>query len=148
MMNNKVLILSVIARLKPPLKESHEYTLLVSQDSFLHFTKKSRATEILKSGFLSMNPPYPKFGTDSVDAVSVTHGQWVPGVQFTHIKATKEDPVVAIWFKTNVPPYAGYPEEVKWNKDVPLMTPKIIPADKAKGMLKSRGEDYEIIYNG
>ena len=122
------------------------YTISVLQDSFLHFTNESRAKQILASNILSMKPPYPKFGTDSVDAVSVTYGQLVPNVQLKHINATKEDPIVAIWFKTNTMPYSGYPEEVKWNKDLQLINPKIISLLKAKSMLKNYKEDYNIIY--
>jgi len=130
--------------------ESVERVISVSEDSFIHFTTESRAEQILHDGVLKMNPPYPKFGTDSVDAISVTYGQWIPGTQLTHIKTTDKDPVVAIVFKTNVPPYAGYPEEVKWNKDVKLIDPQIINVQKARAMLtyKTHDEDYEIRYDG
>jgi len=128
--------------------ESTEYVISISEDSFLHFTKSSRAEEIIESGVLLMNPPYKKFGTATVDAISVTYGQYVPSVQIKHQKATKDDPIVAIWFKTNVMPYAGYPEEIKWDKDVHLIFPKIISMEKGKSMLRPRGgEDYEIRYN-
>jgi hypothetical protein len=130
--------------------ESVTRVISVAEDQFLHFTTESRADQILSDGVLKMNPPYPKFGTDSVDAISVTYGQWVPGTQVTHVKATDRDPLVAILFKTNVVPYAGYPEEVKWNRDVKLIDPQIIPIQKARAMLtyKTKDDDYEIHYDG
>lgn len=121
---------------------------VLAEDEFLHFTPMSRAKQILQSSKLLMNPPYKKFGTDSVDAVSVRHGQFNPGVQFTHIKTTPNDPVVAVLFKTNLLPYAAYPEEVKWNTDVPLITPRIITKAQAQTMLKpTDNQDYEIKYH-
>jgi len=130
--------------------ESITRVLSVSDDSFLHFTTESRAEEIVSSGVLKMNPPHQKFGTDTVDAISVTYGQWVPGTQITHIKTTDKNPLVAVWFKTDVVPYAAYPEEVKWNKDVNLIQPKIVGVQKARAMLTYRTdeEDYEIRYDG
>ena len=123
-------------------------TIPVAKDSFLHFTPMSRAKQIVDDGMLLMRPPFKKFGTDSVDAISVTFGRWVPGTQVTHISATKDDPIVAVWFKTKTLPYAGYPEEVKWDKDVMLINPKIIPQAKARSMLTTTNseEDYEIEY--
>jgi hypothetical protein len=110
------------------------YQMNVLEDQFLHFTPRSRAKEILKSGKLLMRPPYQKFGTDTVDAVSLTFGTHLPGVQTTHIK----DPdVVAIIFKTNTIPQSGYGEEVKWIGDVNLIDPKIIELPQAEKMLKS-----------
>jgi len=130
--------------------ESTTRIISVSEDSFLHFTTEFRAEQILSAGVLKMQPPYPKFGTDSVDAISITYGQWVPGTQITHIRASQKDPLVAIHFKTDLVPYAAYPEEVKWNKDVPLIDPEIVSIQKAKAMLtyKTKDDDYEIRYDG
>lgn len=119
----------------------------LADDEFLHFTPLSRAKQILQSGKLLMNPPYKKFGTDSVDAVSVRHGQFNPGVQFTHTPTTPDDPIVAIHFKTKILPYAAYPEEVKWNTDVPLLNATIINKAQAQKMLKPpKDQDFEIKY--
>jgi hypothetical protein len=120
---------------------------VLANDEFLHFTPMSRARQILQSGKLSMEPPYKKFGTDTVDAVSVRHGTWLPSVQFIHTQTTPNDPIVAILFKTNVLPYAAYPEEVKWNIDVPLISPRIISKIQARGLLKpSTDQDFDIQY--
>lgn len=47
------------------------YQMPLKKDRFIHFTAEARARQILDDGVLSMNPPYKKFGTDTVDAVSV-----------------------------------------------------------------------------
>jgi hypothetical protein len=54
-------------------------------ETFIHFTTGVRAFKIKRSGKLLMDPPYKKFGTDTVDAVSLTHGKYIPGVQTDHI---------------------------------------------------------------
>jgi hypothetical protein len=110
----------------------------VRKDTFVHFTPASRAEQIVKSKKLLMRPPYEKFGTDNVAAISLSYGAYVPGTQTTHIK-TKE-PLVAILFKTSAKPYAAYVEEVLWNRDVPLQNAKIIPAAKAISMLRNPPE--------
>lgn len=120
---------------------------VLADDEFLHFTTMSRAKEIIQSGKLLMEPPYKKFGTDTVDAVSVKNGIWLPSVQFIHTKTNNNDPIVAVLFKTNTHPYAAYPEEVKWNTDVPLINAKIISKDQAQRLLKPpTKQDYEISY--
>ncbi len=125
----------------------------LASDSFLHFTPMSRARQIMESGKFLMNPPYKKFGTDTVDAISVNYGRYVPGVQLSHTKTTPNDPIVAVHFKTNVLPYAGYPEEVKWNQDVSLMNASIISTQEAQKMLQhpsafrqQAADDYELDY--
>ena len=132
--------------------ENHSFDVSLADDTFIHFTPQSRAEQIIKSGILSMNPPFPKFGTDAVDAISVNYGRFVPGTQITHIKLNPSDNLVAILFKTNIPPYAGYPEEIKWDRDVTLLQAKIISQGAARQMLlnnrkKFKGiDDYEIRY--
>ena len=123
----------------------------VSDDQFIHFTTPERAKEILDKRKILFRPPYPKFGPDAVYAISTTFGEWRPGVQTTHIKAPE---LVAVLFKTNVDPKAGYPEEVVWEKDVPLTSAKIIPVRTAQRILQSiprpkgaePGKDYEVYY--
>lgn len=128
-------------------ESSNRHVISIKRDAFIHFTTLSRAKRILESGKLLMRPPYKKFGTDSVDAISIKYGQLVPGTQITHIKTDANDPVVAVWFRTNVLPYAAYPEEVKWNKDVPLFSAKIIQKEYAEKMLRPMSQDdYEIEY--
>jgi hypothetical protein len=120
---------------------------VLADDEFVHFTPMSRAKQILQSGKLLMEPPYKKFGTDTVDAVSVKHGMWQPGVQLAHTKTTPDDPIVAVLFKTNLHPYAAYPEEVKWNVDVPLIGARVISKNQAQSLLKpSIDKDFEINY--
>ena len=107
------------------------YLTNVNDDSFIHFTTPERANEIVKSGKLLMNPPYKKFGTDTVNAVSLKYGASYPGTQSNHIG----DNLVAVLFKTNTIPKIGYSDEVVWKTDVNLINPKVIPKDKAISML-------------
>lgn len=118
--------------------DGHWYLGDVRKDSFIHFTPASYAKEIVESGKLLANPPHPKFGIAGVQAISLGYGKVVPGVQSTHIK-TKE-PIVAVWFKTNAVPKVGYGEEVIWPRDVPLINPKILSADKAWALLRKAPE--------
>ena len=90
------------------------YQMDIIQDEFVHFTPKERVQEILAARKLMMRPPYEKFGTDAVNAISLVYGEYTPGVQLTHI----EGEAGAIWFKTNKIPYRGFTEEVIWHEDV------------------------------
>lgn len=116
------------------------YEMSLSRDRFVHFTSEKRAKEILDDGYLRMNPPYKKFGTDTVDAISIMWGSLVPGVQFTHVmksaKKSKEGRVVGVVFKTNILPKYGYPEEVKWDRDVRLVDPQVVSFEKAQSLIK------------
>ena len=131
-------------------KEKNVKTLDISDEYFVHFTTEDRAKQILKSNKLLIKPPYEKFGTDTVDAVSTMLGVYVPNVQTNHIK--KENPlekIVAVRFQTSVLPVSGYPEEVKWDRDVKLINPKIISEEEAISMLLPKDderEDYKIKY--
>lgn len=132
---------SVLSPLEEDSMFGKSYLGDVSRDTFIHFTPKSRAEQIVKAGRLLMKPPYDKFGTDTVDAVSLTYGSYVPGVQVTHTKTTPGDPMVAVVFKTAVKPTVGYSEEVKWNRDVPFRgRAKIVPLNRAVSMLRSTPE--------
>lgn len=115
------------------------YKMDVRKDRFVHFTPKERADQIVSSGKLLMEPPYPKFGIDAVSAVSLTYGQSVPGVQTTHVK----NDLVAILFSTTVKPKHGFVEEVVWKRDVAIRNPKVISAKKAVRMLKNTPEQIE-----
>ncbi len=109
-------------------------TMPLKDDKFVHFTPSSRALEILRTKKLLMHPPHQKFGIDAVSAVSTTYGQYVPGVQTTHIKGDGD--LVAILFSTNTPPDRGYVEEVTWKQDVHLVNPKLLSAVQAAAMLR------------
>lgn len=126
------------------------YQMDLSQDEFVHFTTMSRAQEILKSGRLMMNPPHDKFGTDTVDAVSLTYGVSIPEVQWTHTKTSDDDPLVAVRFKTNILPQRATAEETKWITDVPLINPQIISKDEAINLINHSpekiGELSHVIY--
>ena len=104
------------------------YPLDVRQDAFVHFTLQSRVEEILKAGKLAMHPGYQKFGPDAVYAISTTFGILIPRVQMTHLDRHRdpEDVVVAILFKTPTIPEIAYIEEVIWNQDVVLMSPRVL----------------------
>lgn len=115
--------------------DAKSWYLPVQKDKFLHFTTASRAAAILKSGKLLMRPPHDKFGTDTVDAVSLTYGKLVPGVQFNHLKPGPEEPLAAVVFMTSTVPYIGYVEEVKWESDVHLKKASLVSLDQGKALL-------------
>lgn len=112
-------------------------------DSFIHFTTAKRAEEILASGKLLVNPPYQKFGIAGVQAISVNHGNYVPGTQNTHIDTSDDSGIVAVWFTTNTLPKYGYVEEVIWSKDVNLVKAKIISKDDAISRLGHNAIDVD-----
>jgi hypothetical protein len=119
------------------------YQMDIKNDSFVHFTSKERIPEILKSNMLMFRPPYEKFGTDAVNAVSLTYGEVLSGVQTTHIKGE----VGAIWFKTNTIPYRGHVEEVIWNENVPFTQVKEITKEKAVSMINASPEKIDEMAN-
>lgn len=116
------------------------YQMDVSQDEFIHFTPAERVQEILKSKMLMFRPPYEKFGSDAVNGISLTFGQYVPGVQTTHIKG---DNVSAIWFKTNVVPHRASVEEVDWHVDVPFTQAREVSEADAIKMIKAAPEPID-----
>jgi hypothetical protein len=122
----------------------------VINDEFLHFTPRSRAEEIFQSGKLLMRPPYEKFGTDTVDGISLTFGSHLPSVQTTHIG---DEDIVAIRFKTDTIPHYGVSDEVKWIGDVNLINPQIMELNQAVQLLQSvqppetfDADDDQVIY--
>jgi hypothetical protein len=119
----------------------------IKDDEFVHFTTPERAEQILKNGKLLIDAPYEQFGPYAVYAVSTLYGKFHPKVQTTHIKS--ED-IVAILFKTNTIPKVGFIEETSWNKDVDLLSPRIISKDKAISILnksaKALGDDFDSDY--
>lgn len=121
-----------------PTDDPEVFYLPLAEDSFVHFTTQRRAEQIVASGKLLMRPPYQKFGTDSVDAVSAVWGWFVPGVQTRHLKKYEADEggLVAVLFKTSLLPEVGFVEEVKWHQDVPLRRAVIVSAPKAIAMLQ------------
>lgn len=103
------------------------YEMDVRDGAFVHFTTVDRAIEILQDGYLRMDPPYQKFGTDTVNAVSTHHGQYWPGVQTDHIG----DDIAAVLFTTDTVPQYGYAEETVWRSDVRLINPELIDLEEA-----------------
>jgi len=120
----------------------------VRKDLFIHFTTQERADQILAAGKLLMNPPYKKFGTDAVNAVSLKWGWWSPGVQMKHL-GSKAD-LVGIVFQTSVVPERGYVEEIIWKRDVPLRGAKVVPLSQGASMLRRTperiAEDDMVVY--
>ncbi len=113
------------------------YWCPLQSDTFVHITLKSRAEQIVASHKLLMHPPYEKFGGDAIYAISTVYGKFVSGVQATHLKATKEDPFVAVVFKTNTLPDSGFIEEVSWHKDVDIQEARIVSMSRGLSMIKS-----------
>lgn len=141
-----------LKKLKPKKDDrGREYfEMNIADDEFIHFTRKDRVKQILDSGHLLMRPPHPKFGTDTVDAVSLVYGKFLPGVQTTHISKNPEK-IAAIRFKTHVKPKYGYIEEVKWEGDVPLQDAKEVSYSGAVSLLSHTPDmledsDHEVKY--
>jgi hypothetical protein len=127
--------------------------LPVQKDRFIHFTSDSRAAQILKSGKLLMHPPHDKFGTDSVDSISLVYGKLVPGVQYSHIKLGPNESIVGVAFHTDTVPYIGYVEEVKWQQDVHLKSASIVSFGQAQSLVRGSPEsipemDYVLYKKG
>jgi hypothetical protein len=113
----------------------------LAKDRFVHFTTEARADQIIKSGKLLMRPPHDKFGTDTVDAVSLTYGKLVPGVQYTHItRSDPKAPIVGVVFQTDTVPKVGFREEVKWAQDVHLKSPSIVSFGEAQSLIRGSPE--------
>jgi hypothetical protein len=129
-------------------KRHQGYQMNIQEDEFIHFTTSDRAKQILEAGRLLFKPPHAKFGTDTVDAISLVYGSYLPSVQTTHID--NQDDLVAVRFKTNAIPDAGYSEEVKWLSDVPLINPQIISKEEAIRLLQNTpeklDEDAYVVY--
>jgi hypothetical protein len=139
-----------LQKLNPATRWDPAYYLDVRADTFVHFTTRSRAEAVVASGKLMMNPPYSKFGGDAVYAISTTFGEVVKGTQTSHTPVTKDDPLVAVVFKTSTIPDYAFVEEVVWHEDVRLHGAKIVPATKGFQMVKSSpeklGEDEVVTY--
>jgi len=147
-------ILESVMESQEPIKDkwgNNVYYQDLRNETFIHFTTGVRAFKIKRSGKLLMDPPYKKFGTDTVDAVSLTHGKYVPGVQTAHRKLDT-DRLLAVVFKTDTMPKNGIgcPEEVKWDQDVILKNVKVVRANEAIKSLENNNspddEDYIITY--
>jgi len=119
------------------------YYLNIKNDQFVHFTEKTRIPKIIKSNRLLFRPPYDKFGSDAVNAISLTYGNYVPGVQYTHVK----NEIGAIWFTTSTIPYRGMTEEVVWHNDVIFNSVKEIDKDIAINRIKQSPENIDEMAN-
>ena len=122
----------------------NEIKVNLSDDQFIHFTYLSRAHEVIAEGKLLADAPYKEFvGIAGVQAVSVRNGRHVPGVQYQRLlnRDDNNEEVVAIIFRTNTMPRIGYPEEVIWDGDVNLISPKIISQKEAIHQLENNKVD-------
>lgn len=119
----------------------------VINDSFIHFTYRNRAEEIINNGKLLINPPYDKFGIEGVQAVSVNYGEYIPSVQLTHLQNNENNDIVGLHFKTNTVPDYGYVEEVIWKRNVNLINPTILSVEETIKLLKNRtNNDVQLVY--
>lgn len=89
----------------------------ITQDTFVHFTTKSLAESINKDEKLKTKLVIDG-NYSSVFAISTIYGKLEKGVQITHIKTTKDNPIVSVFFTTKTIPRISYREEVSWNEDV------------------------------
>ena len=113
----------------------------LSDETFLHFTTKERAEKIKEMRMLLKCPEgVVKCGTDTIDAISLVWGKYVPRVQTTHYG--KDAELVGVVFKTGDPPKYGYVEEVKWdNNELPITDIKIISFEEAVQRLENTSEE-------
>lgn len=111
----------------------------LADDAFIHFTYIERAKQIMLTRKLLVDPPYEHFGIAGVQAVSVNHGAFIPGVQLDHLRENDDlKQVVVIVFRTDTRPKYGYIEEVIWNTDVNLIDAKIISIKSAISLLDNK----------
>lgn len=130
------------------------YEMPIQKDTFVHFTLASRAKAIVEQGRLLMKPPHPKFGIDAVNAISTVYGEFIPGVQLTHLRSIakrEKDSIVALVFKTNTKPQYGMAEEVVWKRDVALQGARIFPLAKGVSLImgspvRLTGQQDQILY--
>lgn len=125
------------------------YLADVKGDMFIHFTLPDRAQEIVDSGVLMLNPPYPGFGILAVCAVSTTYGRLFPGVQTTHIRANPKE-LVGVIFTTDTVPQYGHSDETIWDQDVRLTGAEIVSYEDAASLLSSGSdlpEDFTVVYD-
>ena len=125
-------------------QEENEEAIIkdVEDEVFLHFTTRERAEKIKDMEMLLKSPQdVQKFGTDTIDAVSLIWGEFVPTVQVNHILG--ED-IVAVKFRTHHPPKYGFVEEVKWDQEeLPIYDIDIISFEEAERALKNTSEKYD-----
>jgi len=128
----------------------------VKDDTFVHFTTLNRSNEIIETKQLLLDSPHSGMGAYGTFAVSLTYGDYIPGVQTTHIKADPNDTIVAVEFKTNtVPKKTGTVDEVAFGEqNVNLINPKIISKEQAISKIKSapvkisqKDNDDKVIYD-
>lgn len=116
-------------------------TTKLKDDSFIHFTLKDRALKILETKKILSKPPHERYLYFGAYAISVNFGYLVEDVQINHVKEneTKENPAVAVKFKTNTFPHRkiGHPEEINWDRDVSIIGAEIIKVSDALNMLKN-----------
>lgn len=124
--------------------------VILTDDTFIHFTYIERAKQIMLTRKLLINPPYEHFGIEGVQAVSINYGEFVPLVQLNHLRANNGlKGVVAILFQTDTKPRYGTVEEVIWKTDVNLINPKIISIQDARAQLDAMpgvGDDQILMY--
>lgn len=126
------------------------YYMDIYKDEFIHFTKKDRIPEIIKSKKLLLDSPYPQRGAYAVYAISTKYGEFYPSVQTTGISKDTSK-LGAILFTTNEKPKDGITSEVTWNNDVILKTVKELSYEEAVKKLykKEQGTlqgDFPVVY--
>lgn len=139
---NKRLAESTIKKFAGKSKLAH-YEMPVEQDEFIHFTTSTRAEQIITEGKLSHKPLEDLFGPDTIDAVSLTYGEYIPNIQ-TNLLPQNEGQIVGIKFKTKKPPEIGYVEEVKWRGDVELIEAKVVTLTDAIKLLENTPENKTV----
>lgn len=120
------------------------YFMPLSKDFFYHYTYADRVDEILEDGHLRpnhiMDSDSP--GAQGVYAISGTWGWDVPSVQISGGKKKRIKEMVALKFKTDTKPKAGFVVEVRWDKPVKIKGAEVISISEARRQLKGRKEAF------
>lgn len=130
------------------------YKISIKNDSFIHFSLTENIPLIIEQKEIS--------GDWSIFAVSLSYGNWFPGVQFNHIIRKKKQKLIspsdmvnkekylkkgytipnlkeeisAVLFTTNQIPKYGRIDEVVWDGPLKLTTARFIETRTAINMLK------------
>ena len=115
-----------------------EYKMDVEDDTFIHFAPKEVAQEIAKSK--KLDPKFSETFADSVFAISLTYGEYVPTTQIHNIggkRSENYEDYIGIVFKTNDIPKVGHVEEVSWEGPVNINILKYVTIKEAENMLNN-----------
>jgi hypothetical protein len=127
------------------------------KERYVHFAPPHVIPQILKDGRLRSDK-VQMGAVGGVYAVSLTYGEFVPGVQTTHLarqyqwKRGTAPPdearqilrnLKAIVFSSPTVPDRGHVEEVIWHRDVYLKSPRVVDYKTARNLLRRTPEKID-----